>query len=271
MERTACAPTPSSAVSSRPPRDLDAEFPAVAARAVGFERVARCWCPGDPRSPDRCEGDRDGCSNTSAEDRYTRPEHVLPCAETRALRARTCHCGTIGPWRSSLTAEDPIGSLFILAAGGYRQAGGAGVSWRANESPFPARCAAAAARDAIGVRRYQSILNRYPDPPNTVLKTACPSATTLPITRIAIGNGSCERPAGRRRGAVSSPARSSSTHGRPSRYIPHLAAASPVRGALTVPLDSPTAAHDLPAMLREVTVATRLVISLSDPTPTDQH
>ena len=87
----------------------------------------------------------------------------------------------------------------------------------------------------------------------------------MPAARIAIGNGSCDilLAAGE---ALLEPG-AELVYPWPSFSIyPHLAAASGAR-AVTVPLDA-SERHDLDAMLREITVATRLVIVCNPNNPT---
>ena len=87
----------------------------------------------------------------------------------------------------------------------------------------------------------------------------------MPPTRIAIGNGSCDilLAAGE---ALLEPG-AELVYAWPSFSVyPHLAAASGAT-AITVPLDDATR-HDLDAMLREITAATRLVIVCNPNNPT---
>jgi histidinol-phosphate aminotransferase len=108
-------------------------------------------------------------------------------------------------------------------------------------------------------------LNRYPDPANLKLRKRLADRYEVPISRIVIGNGSCDilLAAGE---ALLEPG-AEFVYAWPSFSVyPHLAAASGAR-ALTVPLDS-EARHDLGAMLAEITVATRLVIVCNPNNPT---
>jgi histidinol-phosphate aminotransferase len=87
----------------------------------------------------------------------------------------------------------------------------------------------------------------------------------VPAEQVAIGNGSCDilLAAGE---ALLEPG-AELIHAWPSFSIyPHLGAASGAR-AVTVPLDE-RERHDLPAMLREITVATRLVVVCNPNNPT---
>ena len=144
------------------------------------------------------------------------------------------------------------------AAGGYATDGLALLA--SNETPFPPL---GAVKDAIGAAVGR--LNRYPDPSNSLLRARLSERYEVPASRIAIGNGSCDilLAAGE---ALLEPG-AELLYAWPSFSVyPHLAAASGAR-AVTVPLDG-AARHDLPAMLREITVATRLVIVCNPNNPT---
>jgi histidinol-phosphate aminotransferase len=145
------------------------------------------------------------------------------------------------------------------AAGGYAQQEPL-VRLASNEAPFPPLPEVRAAID-----RAMGTLNRYPDPSNSLLRTRIGERYGIPSSRIAIGNGSCDilLAAGE---ALLEPG-AEIVYAWPSFSVyPHLAAASGAR-AITVPLDAQER-HDLPAMLREITVATRLVIVCNPNNPT---
>jgi len=144
------------------------------------------------------------------------------------------------------------------AAGGYATDGLALLA--SNETPFGPLPAVREAIDAAIGR-----LNRYPDPSNTLLRERLSQRYEVPASQIAIGNGSCDilLAAGE---ALLEPG-AEILYAWPSFSVyPHLAAASGAR-AVTVPLDS-QARHDLPSMLREITVATRLVLVCNPNNPT---
>jgi len=129
-----------------------------------------------------------------------------------------------------------------------------------NESPYPPVPAVveAAAAALAGA-------NRYPDPSNAALRRALSDRHGVPANRIAIGNGSCDilLAAGE---ALLEPG-AELVYAWPSFSVyPHLAAASGAR-AIQVPLDDEHR-HDLPAMAREITAATRLVIVCNPNNPT---
>jgi histidinol-phosphate aminotransferase len=145
------------------------------------------------------------------------------------------------------------------AAGGYAQQEPL-VRLASNESPFPPL---EAVREAID--RALGTLNRYPDPSNSLLRQKLSDRYGIPRSRIAIGNGSCDilLAAGE---ALLEPG-AELVYAWPSFSVyPHLAAASGAR-AVTVALDE-HARHDLQGMLREITVATRLVLVCNPNNPT---
>jgi histidinol-phosphate aminotransferase len=129
-----------------------------------------------------------------------------------------------------------------------------------NETPYPPIPAVqeAAARAVAGA-------NRYPDPTSAALRRRLADHTGVPAHRIAVGNGSADLllAAG---DALLEPG-AEIVYAWPSFSVyPHLAAASGAR-ALEVPLTDDHH-HDLEAMLREITVATRLVIVCNPNNPT---
>ncbi len=108
-------------------------------------------------------------------------------------------------------------------------------------------------------------VNRYPDPSYAALREALSARYGVAPSRIALGNGSCDilLAAGE---ALLEPG-AEVVYAWPSfSEYPHLDAASGAR-AVRVPLDAEDR-HDLPAMAREVTVATRLVLICNPNNPT---
>jgi histidinol-phosphate aminotransferase len=145
------------------------------------------------------------------------------------------------------------------AADGYASEGEIAMM-ASNESPYPPVPAVVEA-----ITKTLSGLNRYPDPTNAALRRKLSDRHGVPATRIAIGNGSCDvlLAAG---DALLEPG-AELVYAWPSFSVyPHLAAASGAR-ALEVPLDAEHR-HDLEAMRREITVATRLVIVCNPNNPT---
>ncbi len=145
------------------------------------------------------------------------------------------------------------------AAGGYAEQAPM-VRLASNESPHPPL---PAVREAI--ERALPSLNRYPDPANSILRERLSDRYEVPVSQIAIGNGSCDilLAAGE---ALLEPG-AEIVHAWPSFSVyPHLSAASGAR-AVAVALDADQR-HDLDAMLAEITVATRLVIVCNPNNPT---
>jgi histidinol-phosphate aminotransferase len=144
-------------------------------------------------------------------------------------------------------------------AGGYAEQAPL-VRLASNESPYQPLPEVRAA-----IERSLADLNRYPDPYSTVLRRALSERYDVPQAQIAIGNGSCDilLAAGE---ALLEPG-AEIVHAWPSFSVyPHLSAASGAT-AVMVPLDSEQR-HDLDAMLREITVATRMVIVCNPNNPT---
>ncbi len=145
------------------------------------------------------------------------------------------------------------------AAGGYGE-GLELVRLASNESPYPPL---PEVREAI--ERALGSLHRYPDPSNSLLRRRLSERYGVPESRIAIGNGSCDilLAAGE---ALLEPG-AELVYAWPSFSVyPHLSAASGAR-AIAVPLDAQER-HDLQAMLREITVATRIAIVCNPNNPT---
>jgi histidinol-phosphate aminotransferase len=140
------------------------------------------------------------------------------------------------------------------------QLGGDVAMLASNESCFaPLPEVVEAARAKLGDS------NRYPDPSYAALRDALSQRYGVPRQRIALGNGSCDilLAAG---DALLEPG-SEVVYSWPAFSVyPHLAAASGAR-AIEVALDEDER-HDLAAMAREVTVATRLVLVCNPNNPT---
>jgi histidinol-phosphate aminotransferase len=129
-----------------------------------------------------------------------------------------------------------------------------------NESPYPP---VPAVQEAVA--KVLGGLHRYPDPTNAALRRKLSDRHGVPANRIAVGNGSCDvlLAAGE---ALLEPG-AELVYAWPAFSVyPHLAAASGAR-AIEVPLDAEHR-HDLDAMAREITVATRLVIVCNPNNPT---
>jgi histidinol-phosphate aminotransferase len=145
------------------------------------------------------------------------------------------------------------------AASGYSLPGDVAML-ASNESPYePLPEVVEAASRAL------TRANRYPDPTSSALRRALRDRYGVPEGRIAVGNGSCDilLAAGE---ALLEPG-AEIVYAWPSFSVyPHLAAASGAR-AIAVPVDAEHR-HDLAAMRREITAATRLVIVCNPNNPT---
>ena len=117
--------------------------------------------------------------------------------------------------------------------------------------------------DAIA--RASHDLNRYPDPSGTRLRQAIAARYDVAPSKITLGNGSCEILLAAATAMLEPGAEIVYAWPSFSMY-PHLAAMTGAR-AVTVPLDA-GATHDLDAMAREVTAATRMVVVCNPNNPT---
>jgi histidinol-phosphate aminotransferase len=107
------------------------------------------------------------------------------------------------------------------------------------------------------VSKALSRANRYPDPSYQTLRRALADRYGVPLERIALGTGSCDILLAAAEALLEPGAEV--VYAWPAFSIyPHLAATSGAR-AIEIPLDSEDR-HDLEAMAREITVATRLVL-----------
>jgi histidinol-phosphate aminotransferase len=126
------------------------------------------------------------------------------------------------------------------------------VKLASNETPFPPHPQVMEAVEA-----QLRTLNRYPDPEKALLRRRISERTGVPVGRVAVGNGSCEILLAAAEAMLEPDAEV--VYAWPSFSIyPHLAAMAGAR-AITVPLNE-AGEHDLEAMAREITAATRLVI-----------
>jgi histidinol-phosphate aminotransferase len=129
-----------------------------------------------------------------------------------------------------------------------------------NETPWEPH---PAVRDAVAKAAHN--LNRYPDPSGTRLRQALAHRFDVPAARITLGNGSCEILLAAAQAMLEPGAEIVYAWPSFSMY-PHLAAMTGAR-AVTVPLDA-EGRHDLDAMAREVTAATRMVLVCNPNNPT---
>ena len=138
--------------------------------------------------------------------------------------------------------------------------GGELVKLASNETPYAPHAAVVEA-----IQAQLGALNRYPDPEKGLLRKRLAERFETNPGRVAVGNGSCEilMAAGE---ALLEPG-AEIVYAWPSfSMYPHLAAASGAR-AVEVPLTG-DGLHDLGAMAREVTAATRIVLVCNPNNPT---
>ena len=134
------------------------------------------------------------------------------------------------------------------------------VKLASNETPFQPHPQVLEAVEA-----QLRTLNRYPDPERTALRKRISERTGVPTGRVSIGNGSCELLLAAADAMLEPGAEL--VYAWPSFSIyPHMAATSGSRG-VTVPLND-AGEHDLDAMAREVTAATRIAIVCNPNNPT---
>ncbi|HEY2601976.1 MAG TPA: histidinol-phosphate transaminase [Thermoleophilaceae bacterium] len=148
---------------------------------------------------------------------------------------------------------------FYPAADTYRFDGEL-VKLASNETPWAPHAAVLEAVEAA-----MRNLNRYPDPSASKLRHRISDRTGVPVSGIAIGNGSCDILLAAAEAMLEPGAELVYAWPSFSMY-PHLAAMTGAR-AVTVPLDA-DGRHDLDAMAREVTAATRIVLVCNPNNPT---
>ncbi len=129
-----------------------------------------------------------------------------------------------------------------------------------NETPFAPQPAVLRA-----IEGALPTLHRYPDPEKARLRRAIGDRVEVPAGRVAVGNGSCELLFAAADALLEPGAEV--VYAWPSFSVyPQLAAQSGAR-AIEVPLDLGRR-HDLDAMAREVTVATRMLLLCNPNNPT---
>jgi histidinol-phosphate aminotransferase len=129
-----------------------------------------------------------------------------------------------------------------------------------NETPDPPLASVVAAANAV-----LTGVNRYPDPTNARLRSALSKRFDVPVSRIAVGSGSCDLLMAT--GDVVLEPGAEVVYAWPSFSVyPYLEAATGASG-IRVPLND-RHEHDLGAMLAQITVATRLVIVCNPNNPT---
>ena len=138
--------------------------------------------------------------------------------------------------------------------------GGNLVKLASNETPW-----GPAAPVLEAVEAAASTLNRYPDPGGTLLRKRLAERYDTNPERITLGNGSCDILLGAAQALLEPGAELVYAWPSFSMY-PHLAALSGAR-AIEVPLTE-DGRHDLEAMLREITAATRICLVCNPNNPT---
>jgi histidinol-phosphate aminotransferase len=129
-----------------------------------------------------------------------------------------------------------------------------------NETPWEPH---PAVLDAVAAAAHH--LNRYPDPSGAKLRKALSDRYDFPASKITLGNGSCEILLAAATAMLEPGAEIVYAWPSFSMY-PHLAAMTGAK-AIEVPLDDDDT-HDLDAMAREVTAATRMVLVCNPNNPT---
>jgi histidinol-phosphate aminotransferase len=138
--------------------------------------------------------------------------------------------------------------------------GGNLVKLASNETPWAPHPAVVEAIEAAS-----KSLNRYPDPGGTQLRKRLAERYDTNPERITLGNGSCDILLGAAQALLEPGAELVYAWPSFSMY-PHLAALTGAR-AIAVPLTE-DGRHDLEAMLREITAATRICIICNPNNPT---
>jgi len=138
--------------------------------------------------------------------------------------------------------------------------GGELVKLASNETPWGPPPAVTEA-----IQGQLASLNRYPDPDKSLLRRRIAERCDVSPAMVAVGNGSCEILLAAAEAMLEPGAEIVYAWPSFSMY-PHLAAMSGAR-AVTVPLDA-DGRHDLEAMTREVTHATRLLLVCNPNNPT---
>jgi histidinol-phosphate aminotransferase len=160
----------------------------------------------------------------------------------------------------SLEFAERVRRIPVYPAAETYEFGGELVKLASNETPWAPHPAVLEA-----IERELRTLNRYPDPDKTRLRRRLAERVETVPGRIAVGNGSCEILLAAADALLEPGAEIVYAWPSFSMY-PHLAAQSGAR-AIEVPLDA-DGRHDLEAMAREVTAATRVVLVCNPNNPT---
>jgi histidinol-phosphate aminotransferase len=161
---------------------------------------------------------------------------------------------------TGLEFNDRVRAIPVYPAASTYAFDGELVKLASNETPFAPHPQVLEALEA-----QLRTLNRYPDPAKATLRNRLSERTGVSTGRIAIGNGSCELLLAAAESMLEPGAEV--VYAWPSFSIyPHLAAMTGAR-AIEVPL-SDAQEHDLDALAKEVTAATRMVIVCNPNNPT---
>jgi histidinol-phosphate aminotransferase len=161
---------------------------------------------------------------------------------------------------TGLEFNDRVAAIPVYPAASTYAFDGELVKLASNETPFSPHPQVLEAVEA-----QLRNLNRYPDPAKSTLRRRLSERTGVAAERIAIGNGSCELLLAGAEAMLEPGAEV--VYAWPSFSIyPHLAAMTGGR-AIEVPLND-AQEHDLDAMAKEVTAATRMVIVCNPNNPT---
>ena len=160
----------------------------------------------------------------------------------------------------SLEFAERLRRIPVYPAAETYEFGGDLVKLASNETPWAPHPAVLEA-----IERELRTLNRYPDPDKATLRRRLAERLETTPARVAVGNGSCELLLAAADALLEPGAEIVYAWPSFSMY-PHLAAQSGAR-AIEVPLDE-KGRHDLGAMAREVTAATRIVLVCNPNNPT---
>ena len=161
---------------------------------------------------------------------------------------------------TGLEFNDRVNAIPVYPAASTYAFDGELVKLASNETPFSPHPQVLEAVEA-----QLRTLNRYPDPTKATLRRRLSDRTGVPPERIAVGNGSCELLLAGAEAMLEPGAEV--IYAWPSFSIyPHLAAMTGAR-AIEVPLND-AQEHDLAAMAKEVTAATRMAIVCNPNNPT---
>jgi histidinol-phosphate aminotransferase len=161
---------------------------------------------------------------------------------------------------TGLEFNDRVSAIPVYPAASTYAFDGELVKLASNETPFSPHPQVLEAVEA-----QLRTLNRYPDPTKATLRRRLSDRTGVPPERIAVGNGSCELLLAGAEAMLEPGAEV--VYAWPSFSIyPHLAAMTGAR-AIEVPLND-AQEHDLDAIAKEITAATRMVIVCNPNNPT---